>query len=64
MFTITGNGTNLVPYLNYVVSLNANDYVEIFFGVSDTAAVIASPAVPAYSPNIPPVLLTVTEVAL
>ena len=64
VFTITGNGTNLVPYLNYIVSLNANDYIEIFFGVSDTAAVIASPAVPAYSPNIPPVLLTVTEVAL
>lgn len=64
VFTITGNGTNLVPYLNYVVSLNVNDYVEIFFGVSDIAAIISSPAVPAYSPNIPPVLLTVTEVAL
>ena len=64
VFSITGNGVNLVPYLNYVISLNVNDYVEIFFGVSDTAAQIASPAVPAYSPNIPPVLLTITEVAL
>jgi len=64
VFTISGNGTNLVPYLNYVVSLNINDYVELFFGVSDTAAQIASPAVPAYSPNIPPVILTVTQVAL
>ncbi len=64
VFTITGNGTNLVPYVNYIVSLNANEYVELFFGVSDVAATIASPAVPAYSPNIPPVLLTVTEVAL
>lgn len=64
VFSITGNGTNLVPYLNYVISLNANDYVELFFGVSDTAAQIASPAVPAYSPNIPPVILTVTQVAL
>lgn len=64
VFTITGNGTNLVPHLNYIVSLNANEYVELFFGVSDVAATITSPAVPAYSPNIPPVLLTVTEVAL
>ncbi len=64
VFSITGNGTNLVPYLNYVVSLNANDFVEIFFGVSDVAAQISSPSVPAYSPNIPPVILTVTQVAL
>lgn len=64
VFTITGNGTNLVPYLNYVISFNTNDYFELFFGVSDTAAQITSPAVPAYSPNIPPVILTVTQVAL
>lgn len=64
VFSIAGNGVNLVPYLNYMISLDVNDYVEIFFGVSDTAAQIASPVVPAYSPNIPPVLLTITEVAL
>lgn len=64
VFTLAGNGTNLVTYLNYIVSLNANEYVEIFFGVSDVSAQISSPAVPAYSPNIPPVILTVTEVAL
>ncbi len=64
VFTITGNGTNIVPYINYIVSLNTNEYIELFFGVSDVAASITSPAVPAYSPNIPPVLLTVTEVAL
>ena len=64
VFTLVGNGTHLVTYLNYIVSLNANEYVEIFFGVSDISAQIASPAVPVYSPNIPPVILTVTEVAL
>ena len=64
VYTITGNGVNIVPYLNYVISLNVNDYVEIYFGVSDVAAFIDSPVVPNYSPNIPPVILTVTEVAL
>lgn len=64
VFTIVGNGINLVPYLKYVVSLEANHFVEIFYRVSDTAAVITSPAVPAYSPNIPPAIITVTQVAL
>lgn len=64
VYTITGNGVNIVPYLNYVISLLPDEYVEIYWAVSDTAAEIASPAVPAYSPNIPPVILTVTEVAL
>jgi hypothetical protein len=64
VYSITGNNINLVPYLNYMISLDADDYVEIYFGVSDTAAVITSPSVPAYSPNIPPVILTITQAAL
>lgn len=62
--SVVGNGTNLIASWSFPISLNKDDYFELFWGTDNVSAFISSPTVPSYSPNIPPVLLTVTQAAL
>lgn len=70
--TLTGNGDDLVVSWNWVVSMNASDYFEIMYAVSDTALSIAAHAANTGAngtatfarPAVPSVILTVTQVQL
>lgn len=62
--TISGAGTYLVPSWNFIVSMNANQYFELMWAVSDTSVSITSPSATTFCPAIPGVILTVTEAAL
>lgn len=70
--TITGNGDDLVASWNWVISMNASDYFELMYAVSDTAISIAAHAAETGAngtatfarPAVPSVILTVTQVQL
>lgn len=62
--TITGNDVYSVAAWDITVSMNANDYFQIMWAVTNTAVHIAAPTATAFCPAIPSVLLTVSEVAL
>ena len=58
---LKGNDAELVAAWNFLYSLNAGDYFEIMWSVSDTAVEIISLAAAAPVPAIPSVILTVTD---
>jgi hypothetical protein len=58
---LKGNDGELVAAWNFVLSLNAGDYFELMWSVSDTAVQILALAAAAPVPAIPSVLLTVTN---
>lgn len=70
--TLAGNSQVLVAAWNWVVSLNANDYVELMYAVEDTAVSIVTVAAQTGAngtatfarPAVPSVILTVTQVQL
>lgn len=62
--SVTGNGVYFVAAWNFIVSMNANDYFELMWAVSDTAVSIVAPTATAFAPETPGVILTVTEAAL
>lgn len=62
--TITGNAEYKVAAWNFIISMNANDWFELAWAVSDVALSIAAPAAETFCPAIPSVILTVTEAAL
>lgn len=70
--SITGNDTDIVASWNWVVSMSANDYLEIMYASSDVAVSIAAHAAntgangtPTFArPAVPSVILSVTEVQL
>ena len=58
---IQGNDAELVTAWNYLVQLNAGDYIEIMWEVDDTSVQILYDAATAVHPAIPSVILTVTD---
>jgi hypothetical protein len=62
--TITGNNVYDVAAWNITVSMDAEDYFQIMWAVSNTGIRIDAPPATAFCPAIPSVLLTVVEVAL
>ena len=58
---LKGTDGELVAAWNFVQQLNAGDYVELMWSVSDTSVQILSQAAAAPVPAIPSVLLTVTD---
>lgn len=58
---LKGNDAELVAAWNFLYSLNAGDYFEIMWSVSDTAVQIIALAAAAPVPAIPSVILTVTD---
>ena len=58
---IQGNDAEIFSSLNYFFDLNAGDYVEIMFSVSDLSVEVAAFAAVAPVPAIPSIILTVAN---
>jgi hypothetical protein len=58
---IQGNDAEIFSSLNYFFDLNAGDYVEIMFSVSDLSVEVAAFAAAAPVPAIPSIILTVAN---
>jgi hypothetical protein len=58
---IQGNNAEIFSSLNYFFDLNAGDYVEIMFSVSDLSVELAAFAAAAPVPAIPSIILTVAN---
>jgi hypothetical protein len=58
---LKGTDGELVSAWNFLYSLNAGDYFELMWSVSDTSVVITSSGAVAPVPAIPSVILTVTD---
>lgn len=58
---LKGTDGELVTSWNYVEQLNAGDYFELMWSVSDTSVQILSQAAAAPVPAIPSIILTVTD---
>lgn len=59
---INGNGDANVLSRTDFFSLDANDYIEIMWAVSDTAITLSALAATAYAPAAPAVILSVTQI--
>lgn len=58
---VQGNNTEDLAAWNFLFSLNANDYFELMYSVSDVALYIAAFAATPPYPSVPSILLTVTN---
>lgn len=58
---IEGNNTELVVAWNYLLEMNAGDYFELMWEVSDVAVTLHYDAATAVHPAIPSIILTVTD---
>jgi hypothetical protein len=58
---IQGNNAEIFSSLNYFFDLNAGDYVEMMFSVSDTSVQLLAVAAAAPVPGIPSIILTVSN---
>jgi hypothetical protein len=62
--TVTGNQVADVLSWNFVVSMNANDYFELVWAATATTVRLDAPTEIGFAPDIPSVILTVSEIAL
>lgn len=60
---IDGPNAEMIPAWNWVLSLAANDYIEIAWESSDTNVVLAAAAATGNIPAIPSVIITVTWIS-
>lgn len=58
---VQGNNSELLAAWNYLIQLNAGDYIEIMWEVDDTSIQILYDPATAVHPAIPSVILTVTD---
>lgn len=58
---VEGNNTQDVAAWNFLLELNAGDYFELMWEVSDTAVALQYSAASAVHPAIPSIILTVTD---
>lgn len=58
---IQGNNAELLAAWNYLVPLNAGDYIELMWEVSDITVQIAAQAATGVHPSVPSVILTVSD---
>jgi hypothetical protein len=58
---IQGNDAELVSAWNYLVQLNAGDYIELMWEVADTSVQILYDPATAVHPAVPSVILTVSD---
>lgn len=58
---IQGNDAETLAAWNYIIQLNAGDYIELMWEVDDTAVELLAEAATAIHPSIPSVILTVTD---
>ena len=58
---IQGNNAELVVGWNYIIELNAGDYIELMWEVDDTSVILLAEAASAVHPSVPSIILTVTD---
>lgn len=58
---IQGNDSEIIAAWNYVIQLNAGDYIELMWEVDDTSVILLSEVASAIHPSVPSVILTVTD---
>jgi hypothetical protein len=58
---IQGNSAEILAAWNYVIQLNAGDYIELMWEVDDTSVILLAEAASAVHPSVPSVILTVTD---
>jgi hypothetical protein len=58
---IQGNNAEILAAWNYVIQLNAGDYIELMWEVDDTSVILLAEAASAVHPSVPSVILTVTD---
>jgi hypothetical protein len=58
---IQGNNAELLAAWNWLISLAANDYIELMWAGDDTSIILLATAAAAPVPGIPSVILTVTD---
>jgi hypothetical protein len=65
IFNLDGNNAKLIAALNYMISLKANDYIEIAWSSADTAVQLhyQTANVSPVRPSVPSVIITVQQVA-
>lgn len=62
--SVAGNGYELSPSWNFVLSMNAGDYFELMYAVDATAVSISAPPATAFCPSTPSVVIKVNQVNL
>jgi len=58
---IQGNNAEILAAWNYVIELNAGDYIELMWEVDDTSVILLAEAASAVHPSVPSIILTVTN---
>lgn len=58
---VEGNNTELVAAWNFLLQMNAGDYFELMWEVSDTSLSLHADPATAIHPDIPSIILTVTD---
>jgi hypothetical protein len=58
---IQGNNAEIIAAWNYVIQLNAGDYIELMWEVDDTSVILLAEVASAIHPSVPSVILTVTD---
>ena len=58
---IQGNNAEVLAAWNYIIELNAGDYIELMWEVDDTSVILLAEAASAVHPSVPSVILTVTN---
>ena len=58
---IQGNDSEILAAWNYIIQLNAGDYIELMWEVDDTSVILLAEAASAVHPSVPSVILTVTD---
>lgn len=64
IFSLDSNSGFTVASIAYSISLNANEYVEIMYAMSDNALYLHAVPATAYAPAAPSILLSATQVQL
>lgn len=60
---IQGNDAEIFCAANFFVEMNASDYVELMFAVSDVSVELTSFAASAFCPSVPSIIVTVSSVS-
>jgi hypothetical protein len=58
---IQGNDSEILAAWNYIIQLNAGDYIEMMWEVDDTSVILLAEPASAVHPSVPSVILTVTD---
>jgi hypothetical protein len=58
---IQGNNAEILAAWNYILQLNAGDYIELMWEVDDTSVILLADPASAVHPSVPSIILTVTD---